>query len=239
MRFLCLFVITVAVFLIQAALADSAVVRPLVSAAFFYAIWVALAASGAGTGVRATLLLAWLATVLLRAAPLPGAEQGMLIAACAVGAVLLATCAAAIGRYVLLARRVEVDALFAAAVAYILLASAFGQIYTGLHAALPDSFVVPDYLAAQLAANPDELFNYFSFVTMATLGYGDIVPRHPVAQVLVMIETILGQLYLAIVVAWLVGVIAAAAPRSHPAATTGLPSGKPGQAPEQTSETVS
>ncbi len=68
--------------------------------------------------------------------------------------------------------------------------------------------MVPEHLVRQLDANPDQLFNYFSFVTVATLGYGDIVPRHPVAQVLVSIETVLGQLYVAVVVAWLVGHVA-------------------------------
>jgi hypothetical protein len=54
-----------------------------------------------------------------------------------------------------------------------------------------------------------------------------------------MIETILGQLYLAIVVAWLVGVIAAGAPRSRLAATNGLIRGARGRATEQAGETES
>ena len=208
MRFLTLFVITVVVFLAQAAFQDSAAVRQLLTVAYLYAVWVALSASGASTVVRTTLLVTWGATVLLRLMPVPGAEAASLLAACALGALLLATCGAAIGRYVLLARTVSADTLFAAAVAYILFASAFGQVYTGLHVSLHEGFVIPEYLTGQLAANPDQLFNYFSFVTMATLGYGDIVPRHPLAQVVVALETIMGQLYLAIVVAWLVGSIA-------------------------------
>jgi hypothetical protein len=174
-RFLTLFVITVVVFLAQAAFQDSAAVRQLLTVAYLYAVWVALSASGASTVVRTTLLVTWGATVLLRLMPVPGAEAASLVAACALGALLLATCGAAIGRYVLLARTVSVDTLFAAAVAYILFASAFGQVYTGLHVSLHEGFVIPEYLTGQLAANPDQLFNYFSFVTMATLGYGDIV----------------------------------------------------------------
>ncbi|WP_036829337.1 potassium channel family protein, partial [Photobacterium sanctipauli] len=46
---------------------------------------------------------------------------------------------------------------------------------------------------------------YFSFVTLTTLGYGDISPVSPVAQVIVYLEAIAGVFYMAIVVASLVG----------------------------------
>jgi hypothetical protein len=53
------------------------------------------------------------------------------------------------------------------------------------------------------AANPS-LF-YFSFTTLTTTGYGDIVPVHPMARVLSNLEGLVGQIYLAIFVARLVG----------------------------------
>jgi len=49
---------------------------------------------------------------------------------------------------------------------------------------------------------------YFSFVTLATLGYGDIVPVTPTARGFAVSEAILGQLYLAVLVARLVGAVA-------------------------------
>ncbi len=59
-------------------------------------------------------------------------------------------------------------------------------------------------------------FVYFSFVTLTTLGYGDISPVGPFARFLVYLEAICGQLYLAIMVAGLVGLrIAAATPRQQ------------------------
>jgi hypothetical protein len=48
-------------------------------------------------------------------------------------------------------------------------------------------------------------FIYFSFVTLTTLGFGDISPVQPVARFLVYLEAIVGQFYLAILVASLVG----------------------------------
>ncbi len=47
-------------------------------------------------------------------------------------------------------------------------------------------------------------FIYFSFVTLATLGYGDIVPLSATARALSIIEAVFGQFYIAILVAGLV-----------------------------------
>ncbi|MEO1997992.1 MAG: potassium channel family protein, partial [Planctomycetaceae bacterium] len=46
---------------------------------------------------------------------------------------------------------------------------------------------------------------YFSFVTMSTLGYGDIAPRTSVAQTVTWMQSVVGQFYLAVLVSWLVG----------------------------------
>jgi hypothetical protein len=46
---------------------------------------------------------------------------------------------------------------------------------------------------------------YFSFATLTTLGYGDIVPTSPVSRMLASVEAIAGQLYLAVLVSRLVG----------------------------------
>jgi hypothetical protein len=64
---------------------------------------------------------------------------------------------------------------------------------------------------------------YFSFATLTTLGYGDIVPTSPIARILASTEAITGQLYLAVLVARLVGLhiveslaqAKAGAPRGH------------------------
>ena len=45
---------------------------------------------------------------------------------------------------------------------------------------------------------------YFSFVTMSTLGYGDIIPRTPLAETACWMQSIVGQLYIAILIARLV-----------------------------------
>jgi hypothetical protein len=50
-------------------------------------------------------------------------------------------------------------------------------------------------------------FVYFSFVTMSMLGYGEIIPQGPVAQTLAWMQSVTGQFYIAVLVAWLVGEI--------------------------------
>ena len=50
-----------------------------------------------------------------------------------------------------------------------------------------------------------QIFVYYSFVTLSTLGYGDVTPATPVARSMSAAEAIVGQLYLAVFVAALVG----------------------------------
>jgi len=57
---------------------------------------------------------------------------------------------------------------------------------------------------------------YYSFVTLTTLGYGDIVPRSEVARGLAIMEALVGQLYLAVMVARLVSLyVAGEGKRNH------------------------
>ena len=49
-------------------------------------------------------------------------------------------------------------------------------------------------------------FVYFSFVTMSTLGYGDITPQNSVAKTLTWMQSVTGQFYIAVLVAWMVSV---------------------------------
>jgi hypothetical protein len=47
--------------------------------------------------------------------------------------------------------------------------------------------------------------NYFSFVTLSTLGYGDVLPVSPIARMLAWVEAVFGQLYLAVLIGHIVG----------------------------------
>ena len=58
--------------------------------------------------------------------------------------------------------------------------------------------------STDLGAQLTELM-YYSFVTLTTLGYGDLTPVKPIARTVGYLEAIVGQFYLAVLVAWLVG----------------------------------
>jgi hypothetical protein len=53
--------------------------------------------------------------------------------------------------------------------------------------------------------SPLSEYFYFTFVTFATLGYGDVVPKTPCAKALATLIAVVGQLYLATIIAMLVG----------------------------------
>jgi hypothetical protein len=81
--------------------------------------------------------------------------------------------------------------------AYLLIGFAGSLISLIVYELLPGSFNLPVHFG-----DPQfEDFVYFSFVTLATLGYGDITPIHPVAQTLAILLTVIGQIYFAMVVA--------------------------------------
>jgi hypothetical protein len=91
-----------------------------------------------------------------------------------------------------------------AIVIYLLLAVMWAFMYQVVALTIPHAFRLPEGLTA---GDPDALrreLTYFSVVTLTTTGYGDITAVHPVARTMVMLEVLLGQLYPAIVLAWLV-----------------------------------
>jgi len=93
------------------------------------------------------------------------------------------------------------EVIFGALVVYLLMGLMWGYGYTLLEHLLPGSFNHP----ASLAELEVTAFDYFSFVTMTTLGYGDITPASDSARAMVITQAVSGQVYLAVLVARLVG----------------------------------
>ena len=72
---------------------------------------------------------------------------------------------------------------------------------------IPGSFHLPDTLETANKLEEALLGNFFyhSFVTLTTLGYGDIQPKSQPARFFCIIEAIIGQFYLVVIVAGIVG----------------------------------
>ncbi|HSH02765.1 MAG TPA: potassium channel family protein [Anaerolineae bacterium] len=108
--------------------------------------------------------------------------------------------------------RVNRDVIVAASTVYFLLGGIFVPLYglletvtftwTGEHAFIDGVRGTPDVF-------PWQTFVYYSYVTLTTLGYGDILPQSMWARSLVSVQAIVGVLYLTIIMARLVGLYAA------------------------------
>ncbi len=106
-------------------------------------------------------------------------------------------------------RRVTLDAVLGASSAFVLFGLAWASLYVLVETLQPGSFHVPptaDWIKATYGSPAIQVdLHYFSFIAMTTIGFGDIVPLTPPARGLVAIEGLLSQLFLAVVVARLVG----------------------------------
>ena len=98
--------------------------------------------------------------------------------------------------------RVTLNVINAAVVVYLLLAMMWAFLFILLETLHPGSFSLT-------ASQPQESnfhFFYYSFVTITTLGYGDITPATEIARSIAVLEAVIGQIYLVVLVARLVGI---------------------------------
>ncbi len=100
------------------------------------------------------------------------------------------------------AKRISTNVLFATFSLYLIIGLFWGALYTLLNELIPGSY---GGLLLENTKTVFHVFNYFSFVTLTTLGYGDITPLTAGASSLCQMEAIVGQFFTAVVVAWLVG----------------------------------
>jgi len=101
-------------------------------------------------------------------------------------------------------KRSTIDRVYGAIAAYFFIALLFALLYAHVALTEPGSFAVSSSLSSAKSGGPLSLFTYFSFVTITTLGYGDITPVSESARVLAWFEALVGQLYLAVMIGGLV-----------------------------------
>jgi hypothetical protein len=108
----------------------------------------------------------------------------------------------AAARQVLFSGRVDANTIIGAVAIYLLLGLIWSVLYLITLEFWHDAFNGIEY--GHWADNFTSV-NYFSFVTMTTLGYGDISPAEPVSRVLAYLQAIFGTFYMAVVVASMIG----------------------------------
>ena len=162
----------------------------------------AYAVSGRGRGFRVTLLLGvpallsqlaefnadnfWLETLRYSATPL----------------FLFWVCILLLKDIALRIRTVTLELIMGSVSIYLLLGIGFALVFASIEHLQPGSFAGLEDIAVTGDRIPT--FLYYSFVTITTLGYGDISPVMPYSMTASYVLAILGQLYLAILVARLV-----------------------------------
>ncbi len=105
------------------------------------------------------------------------------------------------GRFIAQSPQVTQDVIIAAVVVYLLMALMWSSAYALLEFHQPGSFVYQE----GMASDSRPFFLYYSFVTLTTLGFGDITPLTAKAKSFTILQAVIGQVYLVVVLAWLVG----------------------------------
>ena len=97
--------------------------------------------------------------------------------------------------------------IFGVVTSYLLLGLAWSMLYLALLQLDPETFEPSIFVVPEADRDVGELSTliYYSFVTMSTLGYGDIRPLTGIARTLSWMQAVTGQFYIAVLVAWLIG----------------------------------
>ena len=129
-------------------------------------------------------------------------SRAVLITKHAIGSVFIAYVIVISLRYLFTDNHVTVDTICASLCVYLLLGVCWSSIHVLIEVLEPGSYQLPGH-------GPEARFAdfalYYSFVTMTTLGYGDVIPSSSSTRMFATTEAIMGQLYIAVLVARLVG----------------------------------
>ena len=112
-----------------------------------------------------------------------------------------------IASYLIRRRRVDIDTVLGAICVYVLLGMVFAFMYVAVGELGPHNFF------AQPVPQSLENYLYFSYVTLTTVGYGDLTAEVGLGRSMAVIEALAGQLYLVTVVALVVSQLAGRTPR--------------------------
>jgi len=116
----------------------------------------------------------------------------------ALGALFLGYVTQVLLRHVIQADRVDAEMIYGAIAGYLLLGVIWAMLYTVVETLQPGSFTLT---GTGEAPRPWDDLLYYSFVTLTTLGYGDVLPLSSRARSLAVLEAVTGVFYVAVLVA--------------------------------------
>ena len=139
-----------------------------------------------------------------------GAGDGLALTGAAFQTALLSFTAIAILFHVLRTEHVSLDTILGGVCVYLLIGETCAYLCSMIELTRAGSYLegghslrIPPNVNHLLGRRPE--LTYFSFLTLTTVGFGDIIPVAPLARVLAMLEALLGQIFLATFLAFLVG----------------------------------
>lgn len=106
-------------------------------------------------------------------------------------------------RSVFITDKVTTDRIVGSICIYLLIGMFFAFVYTAMSLLMPDAFDLRGMTANRVEDFRDYI--YFSYTTLTTIGYGDMVPTNPYTRMTAVLEGIAGTLYVVIMIARLVG----------------------------------
>ncbi|MCP3870239.1 MAG: hypothetical protein GY703_19525 [Gammaproteobacteria bacterium] len=137
-------------------------------------------------------------------------EDWLALTSCLLDLLFLVFATGVIIAYVVRQERISMDKVLGAISGYLMLGLVWALIYAALELSQPGSFQLASDSGAVITHSIPhwgdlDNFIYYSLVTLSTLGYGDIIAVTRVARSWSAVEAIVGQLYLAILLARLIG----------------------------------
>ena len=101
-------------------------------------------------------------------------------------------------------KKIALNDIYGAVCAYLLIGLTWAFIYSAIEYFHPGALYIPKANLDAFSKLPYLI--YFSFITLTTTGYGDIYPIGLIAKSLAYIEAIVGQIYLVVLIGWMVGI---------------------------------
>lgn len=163
---------------------------PLLDAALTLLLLAGVVGLHASAGVRALLMGAAILALCVRLSPAIGPAPSAAATVVSFGLMAVVVLAQTFRDGPVNAHRVQ-----GAVAAYLLLGLAWAAAYAFVAALDPGAFA-----SARPETARERGFLYFSFITLTSVGYGDITPVHHAARSLAMLEALTGQLYPAILI---------------------------------------
>jgi hypothetical protein len=157
-----------------------------------------------GRTLRTVLVVLVAVVAGLRVAPASAVSEPLATGALAAGSAIALLAVVRTIRFALSRTAIDAEHIYAALSAYLLGGLLFGVLHWAIALTWPGSFAEAGAGTAPAAFTLSTAI-YYSFVTLATLGYGDVFPRTEVARGVAIFEAVAGQLYVAVMIARLVG----------------------------------